>query len=318
MPKISVIIPTYNRAQMLCECICSVLNSGYANLEVVVVDDCSPDDTQDRVMERFGSDPRVVYFRTPVNSFSATARNAGGLRATGDFFFFLDDDNLLEKDCLRELLAVFARHPTAAFVAPLTVQGSEGDDRIVSTTGSFYNPWTSRSRDTTPPDCRLSTLPEGLEWRTAYSPNAFMVTRSAFEKVGGFDEGFRIMFEETDFGYRVTSIVGEGWISRLARTNHLGYLETGKHPRLRVLGIEREKRAYSFGYARIKFARRHSKWYQSLVATWLFAPMIAMYYIAVSIRCGRLGPGVAYACGTVAGLLGFYKTKFAVNKEGWH
>lgn len=44
-PRISVVIPTYNRASMACECVASVLATGWANLEVVVVDDCSPDNT---------------------------------------------------------------------------------------------------------------------------------------------------------------------------------------------------------------------------------------------------------------------------------
>ena len=126
MSRVSVIIPNYDRAAMLCDCVRSVLETGYANLEVVVVDDCSPDD----------------------------------------------------------------------------------------------NPWTSRSMDTTPPNCRLNSLPEGLEWPTACSPNAFMMTRASFVQTRGFAEGTRIMFEETDFGYRVTANVGQGWISRLARTSH--------------------------------------------------------------------------------------------------
>jgi len=58
-PRISVVIPTYNRASMACECVASVLAMGWANLEVVVVDDCSPDNTGEILKRAFGHDRRV-------------------------------------------------------------------------------------------------------------------------------------------------------------------------------------------------------------------------------------------------------------------
>ena len=189
-PRVSVIIPTYNRAQMVCACVDSVLRSDWPDMEVIVADDCSPDDTRRMVEERYRSDARVKYARTERNSLTSGARNQGARCATGDYYFFLDDDNLIEPDYITELLAVFGRHPSAAFVAPLTVHGAEDENRPVWTTGSYYNPWTSQGRDATPPNCRLNSLPEGLEWPTSYSPNAFMTTKVAFELVNGFDEGY--------------------------------------------------------------------------------------------------------------------------------
>ena len=51
--SISVIIPTFNRADMVCRCVQSILDTGWPELEVVVVDDCSPDDTAERVKAKF-------------------------------------------------------------------------------------------------------------------------------------------------------------------------------------------------------------------------------------------------------------------------
>ena len=48
---------------MVCDCVKSVLDTNYPNLEVVIVDDCSPDDTQSRIAERFGGDGRVASGR---------------------------------------------------------------------------------------------------------------------------------------------------------------------------------------------------------------------------------------------------------------
>lgn len=54
-PRVSVIIPTYNRAQMVCACVDSVLRSDWPDMEVIVADDCSPDDTRRMVEERNGT-----------------------------------------------------------------------------------------------------------------------------------------------------------------------------------------------------------------------------------------------------------------------
>lgn len=110
-PRISVIIPTFNRASMVCDCVASVLATGYPELEVIVVDDCSPDDTGERIASRFGNDARVRYMRNGRNSFQAASRNRGAAAATGDHLLFLDDDNIVHPDILQELEAVFAAHP---------------------------------------------------------------------------------------------------------------------------------------------------------------------------------------------------------------
>lgn len=73
-PRVSVIVPTFNRAKMVCSCVASVLAAEDSNLlEVIVIDDCSPDDTKARVAAQFGGDARVRYFRNARNSFQAVS-----------------------------------------------------------------------------------------------------------------------------------------------------------------------------------------------------------------------------------------------------
>lgn len=90
MPRVSVIIPTYNRSPMLKEAICSVLSQTYHDLEVLVVDDGSSDDTAE-VVQNF-DDQRVRYLYQE-NSGRSAARNHGMKVATGDFLSLLDDDD---------------------------------------------------------------------------------------------------------------------------------------------------------------------------------------------------------------------------------
>lgn len=91
-PLISVIIPTYNRGRLILESVNSVLNQTYKNIELIVVDDCSTDDTKE-IIESI-KDFRIKYIKLEKNSGACVARNKGIERATGEFIAFNDSDDL--------------------------------------------------------------------------------------------------------------------------------------------------------------------------------------------------------------------------------
>jgi GalNAc5-diNAcBac-PP-undecaprenol beta-1,3-glucosyltransferase len=90
-PTVSVVIATYNRAGMVGTAIRSVLEQTRPDLELIVVDDCSPDDTRQIVAAI--DDPRIRYLRHPHNRGLPAGRNTGIRRARGEFVAFLDDDD---------------------------------------------------------------------------------------------------------------------------------------------------------------------------------------------------------------------------------
>ena len=305
--RISVVIPTFNRADIVVKCVRSVLDTAWPDLEVVVVDDCSTDNTQEALSSAFGGDPRVVRIRNERNSLSAHSRNHGASVATGDYLFFLDDDNIVHSDILLELMASFSRNPNAGFVAPIT--GNVRHGRLcVWTIGSYFNPWTSKPMDVRPlPEFVEDLSPHVLDYPTKYSPNAFMVSRTAFDAAGGFDEMLRIMFEESDFGYHVCEAGFSAFIAARAVTEHHGYQDPDTTPLLRRLGIGRTDRAFVFGRNRSIFARRHFSFLQALSVSFVFAPLSAVYYGMMALRCRRADIAWAYAKGTIAGMFGFYR-----------
>ena len=301
---ISVIIPTYNRAKMVCDCVRSVLATNYPALEVVVVDDCSPDDTGDQIRAAFGDDPRVRYTRNTKNSMSAVSRNNGARIAKGEYLFFLDDDNIVEPSIFSELVSTFGRHPEAGFVAPLSVHRNTSSGGIIWTLGSDFNRWTSQPKDTLP-GIPFAELPaEPVDRPTMYSPNAFLVTREAFDRVGGFDETFLMSYDESDFGWRICEAGYAAFIATKARTSHYGFVEPGCAAPLRQLGIERAPRTYYFARNRLRFARRHFAWYQALVVALVFAPLSALWYGRVALANKRPDIAWAYLRGTLRGILG--------------
>lgn len=305
-PSISVIIPTFNRAKMVADCVASVIATDYPSLEIVVVDDCSPDDTKGEIARRFHGDPRVKYLRNAKNSFQAFSRNRGAAESAGDYLFFLDDDNLVHADILTELLKAFASHPQAGLVAPMAIHRRTGGDGVVWSLGSDFNRWTSQPSDFHPnlPLAELESVTDATLLPTSYYPNGFMVPRSAFEKVGGFDERYGQIFEESDFGWLLREAGYENLLSTTARTDHFGFLEPGCVPALRRLGIEKPYRTYCFARNRLRFARKHFSLPQIVSVALVFAPLSAVYYGYVALKHRRPDIAWAYLKGTLVGIFG--------------
>ena len=110
-PILSVVIPTRNRAYLVGEAIESALNQRPGQVEVIVVDDGSTDDTAKVVTEKFGSQVRLL--RTPDRSGAGAARNAGLRVASGELVAFLDDDDLWLPGKLDAELNALERFPDA-------------------------------------------------------------------------------------------------------------------------------------------------------------------------------------------------------------
>jgi len=91
MPKVSVVILTFNRAKFLAQAIRSVLDQTYQDFEIIVVDDCSTDGTKQTVRNFF--DKRIKYLRHEFNKGEGAGRNDGIRIATGEYIAFLDDDD---------------------------------------------------------------------------------------------------------------------------------------------------------------------------------------------------------------------------------
>lgn len=106
---ISVILPTYNRAEMLGMAIDSVLAQDYKNWELLIVDDGSTDQTETVVAEKQKKDSRIVYHKVE-NGERSRARNIGISLAKGDYVCFLDSDDRFLKDNLTNWVSYIKEH----------------------------------------------------------------------------------------------------------------------------------------------------------------------------------------------------------------
>ena len=107
MPLVSVVIPTYNRANLISETIDSVISQTFADYEIIVVDDGSQDETQ-AVLAKYEGSVRLI---TQKNQGTAEARNAGIRASKGEYLAFLDSDDLWLPNKLAQQMEIFSQSP---------------------------------------------------------------------------------------------------------------------------------------------------------------------------------------------------------------
>lgn len=185
-PRVSVIVPAYNYANYLGDCVRSLSEQSYQNWECIIVDDGSTDGTPD-VCARLARDDARVRFLRQRNSGLSAARNAGIRVAIGEFLQFLDADDLLERDKLRAQVAWFDKIASC--------------DIVVGNAAFFMDGVLEQLREwpVVPAlqELPLSTLVEG----NACVVNAALVRRRVIASVGYFDETL-VAHEDWDFWLR--------------------------------------------------------------------------------------------------------------------
>ncbi|MEM2182494.1 MAG: glycosyltransferase family 2 protein [Thermoproteota archaeon] len=108
--KVSVIIPAYNSEKWIERAIKSVMDQRYQNYELIIVDDCSIDNTY-KIIQKYANDPKVKICRLSVNSGVSVARNAGLELCDGDIVIFLDSDDEFIPDALDTIIKKFKSLP---------------------------------------------------------------------------------------------------------------------------------------------------------------------------------------------------------------
>jgi glycosyltransferase involved in cell wall biosynthesis len=108
-PVVTVVIPTFNRADLVLRSVASVRRQSLEDWQLVVVDDASTDDTERRIKEL--QDFRIEYVRRSVNGGVSAAQNTGLDHSTGRYVHFLHSDDELLPDCLRRLSDVLDHSP---------------------------------------------------------------------------------------------------------------------------------------------------------------------------------------------------------------
>jgi glycosyltransferase involved in cell wall biosynthesis len=132
-PAVSVIIPTFNRGELLVHALASLREQTVHDWEAVVVDDGSVDNTAELMTDLMAGEPRIsLLHRTRAPKGAGTCRNVGLAAARGEYVIFLDSDDVLGSTCLENRIRVMKQHPKAGFaVYPALLFREELDDMML-------------------------------------------------------------------------------------------------------------------------------------------------------------------------------------------
>lgn len=183
MAAVSVIIPTFNRAQRVARAVSSVLSQDFSDLEIIVVNDGSTDGTQG-ALAKFSHKINILTHSSNLGV--SAARNTGIKRSSAEFISFLDSDDYWRPEKLGEQIAFFKRHPEGAVCQT---------EEIWIRKGHRVNPQKKHlkpSGDIFVPSLKLCLV----------SPSAVMLKRSVLEHVGLFDESLPVC-EDYDLWLRI-------------------------------------------------------------------------------------------------------------------
>ncbi|MBQ8658549.1 MAG: glycosyltransferase family 2 protein [Clostridia bacterium] len=182
-PKISVIIPVYNVEIYLDECVGSVVEQTYHNLEIILVDDGSPDGCPQRCDQwaKLDSRIRVVH---KENGGVSTARNQGLDIATGEYVYFLDSDDWLEKNTMEKLVGVLKRDNVDCVGFSFL---KEFDNRSQRENNVLWEEKTYRNEEFKKVFCRTIAL-TGKDLMHLQKTNAFCVIWSKLYKKSVIDQ----------------------------------------------------------------------------------------------------------------------------------
>jgi len=187
MPKASVVIPSFNRADLLPSAVGSVLTQTMSDLELIVIDDGSTDETRTACVQLSASDSRIRYLYQDNQGLPA-ARNAGIRAAQGEYVAFLDADDCWMPTKLEKQLAMADKVPSAGLVYC--------DYACIDKTGRTWLPTYCENVG--------QTLYESLLYFNVIhgSASAVLIRKECFDQVGMFDETLRSL-EDWDMWIRL-------------------------------------------------------------------------------------------------------------------
>lgn len=171
-PLVSINITTYNRAHLLPRCLESVLKQNYQNMEIVIVDDCSNDETANVLQNYKNKDRRIKYFRHNRNKKNAQARNTALQNSKGLYVAFMDDDDeWICKNKLKNQVDIFKKNDDEKLAIVCS-----GIERVMK------NNIIKIEQCLPPKNLKKRLLKKGL-----IHNSTVMMKRKVMNKLGGFD-----------------------------------------------------------------------------------------------------------------------------------
>lgn len=204
-PRISIVIVNHNGRHIIEKCLSSLMESTYTNIEIIMVDNASKDDSSDFVSRNF---PSVNVLQSEINLGFAGGCNKGAKIAGGDYIIFMNNDVQVSKDWIKPLIGACSRNDIAVCGGKIFLGKTK--DRLYSAGGVLNLFSVPIDRGFLEVDRGQFNRPEDVAY---VSGAALMIDKKTFDMLGGFDAKYFAYCEEVDLclrtwlsGFRVVYI----------------------------------------------------------------------------------------------------------------
>ncbi|GBU24694.1 glycosyl transferase [Fibrobacteria bacterium R8-3-H12] len=234
-PLINILVLNCNGKHLLKPCLESIFEQNFTDYELVVVDNNSNDGSTEYIKENF---PNITLIENSKNLGFAGGNNMGIKACTGKWIFFLNNDAILEKNCLEFLAKHIENKKTEQLVfMPLMLKADSPE--LIDSAGDMLYPWGYAYKYDNVP----ANKPEFLESKEIALAccGAALFNRELIEKLNGFDEDFFLYYEDVDLSLRARHLGAEIWLVPQAKVFHKGSATVGKKTKSRLYYIERNR-----------------------------------------------------------------------------
>jgi len=251
-PLVSIITINYNQSSVTMDLLRTIRGLSYPNVEVIVVDNASPNDRPEIIKERY---PEVKLIKSETNLGFAGGNNLGVMEAKGDYLLFINNDTEVPRHFIEPLLETLEYHPDIGMVSP-KIKFHWNPELIQYAGFTAMNPYTIRNsaigyhqKD----DGRYDAAGDTDSIHGA----AMMVPRRIVEEVGTMTEQYFLYYEEHDWAQQVKRAGYRLYYQPASYILHKESIATGKNSPLKTYYLTRN---------RILYARRNFNRWQLAVS----------------------------------------------------
>ncbi len=298
-PLVSIVIPTKDRLEDIKKLLLSINNSKYKNYEIIIINNGNNDLSLDISTEK------VQVINNKFNVGLAKARNQGAKLSKGKYVLFIDDDNIIDKDLLKNLVDSFESNPEFIAVGPLTKYwGNKKKIWFVNAEYSFLT-----TRFTIVKSLKKVSLYKKRFVYTDNLHNCLMIPKELGDKVGWFDEKLFMSGTEFDLLQRLRTLKPSGVLVTDISAISYHNIPLPSKKGVRHLGISYPFRAFYLQRNRAVLLKRYGNFFYVLILGLITYPLFFLFYTYRFIRAKRLDLVIANFKGVLAGYIFLFFNK---------
>lgn len=312
-PKVSIFVSSWNDKNHLKNCLDSIFKNNYKNFEIIIVDNGSSDGSVEFI-KGFKGKVRAIFNKNNLGLIKAT--NQGALIANGDFILFLAQDNVIDKNMIKNLLELFKKDKNIGIISP-KIYYQQDPDRYWFY-GANMNFFTSKfhfvNKDILDKDDKID-----YDFQVQSVHNCFIVKKEVFDTIGYFDSAFFSDYSEFDLCMRASKFY-KIYISGKAKCYNDASVLSIQKKVINHYGFTSKRRVYHLTRERAVIIKRYANMLQKIIFISFFYPISFLYRGYILLKFKKINYLGAHLQGTLSGInyFLFNKLKGMKNEDSWN